>query len=76
MADINQKDWNKIKDVIVSPYYNDGYGRYDLSLEEVARGLQAMGYDLSGGGGDNITPDNPQTDTSNYKLELLSTNGT
>ena len=76
MADINQKDWNKIKDVIVSPYYNDGYGRYDLSLEEVARGLQAMGYDLSGGGGGNITPDNPQTDTSNYKLELLSTNGT
>nr|DAO48413.1 MAG TPA: Minor structural protein putative tail fiber [Caudoviricetes sp.] len=76
MADINQKDWDKIKDVIVSPYYNDGYGRYDLSLEEVARGLQAMGYDLNGGGGSTTNPDESKTDTSNYKLELLSTNGT
>ncbi len=76
MADINQKDWDKIKDTIVSPYYNDGYSRYDLSLEEVARGLQAMGYDLTGGGGNNTNPDDSTTDTSNYKLEMLSTNGT
>ena len=60
MADINQKDWDKIKDVIVSPYYNDGYGRYDLS----------------GGGGSSSNPDESKEDTSNYKLELLSTNGT
>lgn len=76
MADINQKDWDKIKDTIVSPYYNDGYGRYDLSLEEVARGLQAMGYDLTGGNGSNSRPDDSTSDTSNYKLEMLSTNGT
>ena len=76
MADINQKDWDKIKDTIVSPYYNDGYGRYDLSLEEVARGLQAMGYDLTGGSGSDSRPDDSTSDTSNYKLEMLSTNGT
>ena len=76
MADINQKDWDKIKDTIVSPYYNDGYGRYDLSLEEVARGLQAMGYDLTGGNGSDSRPDDSTSDTSNYKLEMLSTNGT
>lgn len=77
MADINQKNWDKIKDTIVSPYYNDGYSRYDLSLEEVARGLQAMGYNLNGNGGsNNSTSNESQTDTSNYKLELLSTNGT
>lgn len=76
MADINQKDWDKIKDTIVSPYYNDGYGRYDLSLEEVARGLQAMGYDLTGGSGSDSKPDDSTSDTSNYKLEMLSTNGT
>lgn len=39
------KDWDRPKNV-VSPIWNNGYGRYDLSIDEVIQKIKDSGYNL------------------------------
>jgi hypothetical protein len=78
------KDWEKdeVNDVI-SPIYNDGYKRYDLSMASIIDGLNKSKYPIYG---DNILvpdkdgnyvplPDISRDLTKTYRLEMVSSNG-
>lgn len=39
------KDWDRPKNV-VSPMWNNGYNRYDLSIDEVIQKIKDSGYNL------------------------------
>ena len=39
------KDWDRPKN-IVSPIWNNGYGRYDLSIDDVVQKIKDIGYNL------------------------------
>lgn len=76
MTDINFKDWDKKnKDAIIHPYYNDGYGRYDLSVADIVQGLKDAGYDLDGDNSGNWWQDDDLSQVINYRLEIITSNG-
>lgn len=64
------------KDILIHPYYNDGYERYDLSINEVINGLKEAGYDLDNEGSGNWWEDDNLSNILNYRLEILTSNGT
>lgn len=73
------------KDNLVHPYYNHAYNRYDLSIDDIIKGLQEAGYSLDGssnnGSSDTSSePDETPNDDNNldpsYQIVILSTNGT
>lgn len=64
------------KDILIHPYYNDGYERYDLSINEVISGLKEAGYDLDNNGNGNWWEDDNLSNILNYRLEILTSNGT
>ena len=57
----------------VSPVWNDGYQRYDLSIDEVIKKIKESGYNL-----DNLLPQEEEPDYSDsvYTLEIHSDRGT
>lgn len=66
-------------DNLVHPYYNNGYARYDLSIEDIIAGLKKAGYNLDGnspgtGGNTGGTGDKEENDNT-YKLQIFFTNG-
>jgi hypothetical protein len=67
------KDWKRDSNV-VHPVWNDGYQRYDLSIDEIIQKIKDSGYDL-----DYIGPEDPDDpgldDTVDYILEIHSQNG-
>ena len=67
------KDWERPKNVI-SPVWNNGYQRYDLSIDEIIEKIIDSGYEL------NKQPteddDDPELEPeANYTLEIHSENG-
>lgn len=71
-------EFNKFnrKDV-VHPIWNNGYQRYDLSIEEVIQSIIYLGYDLKKAGDEEIeeSEDEFVEDGVNYILEIHSDNG-
>ncbi len=66
-----KKDWERDKNV-VHPVWNDGYQRYDLSIDEVIQKIKDSGYNLEKiEDDDNIDLD----PNDNYVLEIHSENG-
>ena len=64
------KDWQEKK--TVSPVWNNGYQRYDLSIDEIIQKIRESGYDLElKEDEENILDD----DINKYVLEIQSTNG-
>jgi hypothetical protein len=65
------KDWQQPQNV-VHPTWNNGYQRYDLSIDEIIQKIIESGYDLN-----KIEDDSDIVDdeTTNYRLEIHSTNG-
>lgn len=76
MGDIHYNEWNEVKDTLVHPYYNDGYDRYDLSVQDIVQGLKSAGYDLDGENDGNWWEDDNLSEIVNYRLEILTDNGT
>lgn len=76
MGDIHYNEWNEVKDTLVHPYYNDGYDRYDLSVQDIVQGLKNAGYDLDGENDGNWWEDDNLSEIVNYRLEILTDNGT
>ncbi len=67
------KDWRRLSNV-VHPVWNDGYQRYDLSIDEIIEKIKDSGYDLESIGP--VDPDGPEIDDSvKYTLEIHSKNG-
>lgn len=58
----------------VHPFYNHGYARYDLAIEDIIQGLKEAGYDLDGDASDDIDDGDSLDET--LRMEMLSTNGT
>lgn len=82
-----KKDW-EIDDTqeLVTPKYNDGYKRYDLSMKDIISGINNSRYPINGGnvmvpdGDGNLKPlpdvVRPGLDPAKrYRLEMLSSNG-
>lgn len=81
-----KKDWEvSDKEEILTPRYNDGYKRYDLSMKDVIEGINTSRYPINGG--NVLVPDEdgnlkplpdvvgPGVSTKKYRLEMLSSNG-
>lgn len=67
------KDWERPKNVI-SPVWNNGYQRYDLSIDEIIEKIKDSGYEL------NKAPEEGEEDEdidieANYVLEIHSEKG-
>jgi hypothetical protein len=67
------KDWERPKNVI-SPVWNNGYQRYDLSIDEIIEKIKDSGYEL------NKAPEEGEDDENidieaNYVLEIHSEQG-
>lgn len=60
---------------LIHPYYNHGYARYDIDINDVIAGLKEAGYILDGSDGDNTGGKLDDLD-STLRLEILSTRGT
>jgi hypothetical protein len=68
-----KKDW-ELPDNVVSPIWNDGYQRYDLSIEEIIQKIKDSGYNLEKIEDDD--DDDTEFDPSdNYVLEIHSEKG-
>ena len=63
-----EKDWIRPKNV-VSPVWNNGYQRYDLSIDEVIQKIIDCGYNLE------KVEEDSDLDPSDYTLEIHSENG-
>lgn len=64
--------------ILIHPYYNHGYARYDLEIDDIIAGLKKAGYSLDGediGDGDDDGDYENDIDAS-LRLEILSTRGT
>ena len=59
---------------LIHPYYNHGYARYDIDINDVIAGLKKAGYILDDS--DNDTDNNFDNLDSSLRLEVLSTRGT
>ena len=62
-------DWN-LPENVVHPVWNNGYQRYDLSIDEIIQKIQESGYDLN-----KIEDEEDVDENVNYKLEIHSQNG-
>ena len=62
-----KKDWERDKNV-VSPVWNNGYQRYDLSIDEIIQKIKDLGYNLE-------KVDDEIEISDDYKLEIHSENG-
>ena len=66
-----KKDWERDKNV-VSPVWNNGYQRYDLSIDEIIQKIKDSGYNL-----EKTTDYEDDLDPNdNYILEIHSEKGT
>lgn len=86
MADY-KRDWEYDEtDEVMSPKYNDGYKRYDLSMKDIIDNINKSKYPINGGnvmvpdGDGNLKPlpevIGPGLDPAKrYRLEMLSSNG-
>lgn len=83
-----KKDWETSdKEELISPRYNDGYKRYDLSMRDIIEGINTSRYPIYGG--NIMVPDEdgnlkPLPDwggggsgspSKRYRLEMISSNG-
>ena len=66
------KDW-EISDNVVSPIWNDGYQRYDLSIDEIIQKIKDSGYNLEKIDGDDDEEELDPLD--HYVLEIHSEKG-
>ena len=64
-----------MSDNLIHPYYNHGYARYDIDINDVIAGLKEAGYILDGSDSDNTGGELDDLD-STLRLEILSTRGT
>lgn len=73
----NIKDWKiDSNDIIVSPNFEDGYSRYDVSIKSIIDGINKSGYLIDGSKVDlNLGDLGELPNGKLYKLEMLSTNG-
>lgn len=62
-----KKDWKRDKNV-VSPVWNNGYQRYDLSIDEIIQKIKDLGYNLE-------KVDDEIEISDDYELEIHSENG-
>ena len=65
-----KKDWERDKNV-VSPVWNNGYQRYDLSIDEIIQKIKDSGYNLE----KTIDYEDDLDPNDNYILEIHSENG-
>ena len=63
------KDW-EVNDNVVSPVWNNGYQRYDLSIDEIIQKIRDSGYNL-----ELVTEDDEEGDEIDYVLEIHSSKG-
>lgn len=63
-----KKDWIRDKNV-VSPVWNIGYQRYDLSIDEIIQKIKDAGYNLE------KVEEEDDLDNHHYELEIHSENG-
>ena len=66
-----KKDWERDKNV-VSPVWNNGYQRYDLSIDEIIQKIKESGYNLE----KTIDYEDDLDPNDNYILEIHSEKGT
>ena len=66
-----KKDWERDKNV-VSPVWNNGYQRYDLSIDEIIQKIKDSGYNLE----KTIDYEDDLDPNDNYILEIHSEKGT
>ncbi len=64
------KDWQEKK--TVSPVWNNGYQRYDLSIDEIIQKIRESGYDLELKADEEESIDD---EINKYVLEIQSSNG-
>ena len=65
-----KKDWERDKNV-VSPVWNNGYQRYDLSIDEIIQKIKDSGYNLE----KNVEYEDDLDPKDNYILEIHSEKG-
>ena len=65
-----KKDWERDKNV-VSPVWNNGYQRYDLSIDEIIQKIKDSGYNLE----KNVEYEDDLDPKNNYILEIHSEKG-
>ena len=70
-----KKDWELNIDNVVSPVWNDGYQRYDLSIDEIIQKIKDSGYNLEKTDDDDDNNDDLLDPSDNYILEIHSENG-
>lgn len=88
MADY-KKDWEYNEaDEVITPTYNDGYKRYDLSMKDIISGINTSRYPINGGNimvpdnegnlkplPDVVGPGGGGSSSKQYRLEMISSNG-
>ena len=72
---MSKKDWERDPNVI-SPVWNNGYNRYDISIDEMIQKIKDLGYNLEKVDEPDEEPDDPNIDADAiYILEIHSENG-